>query len=467
LVSSLFIASAALTAQPPIAVQEVVDAFRADTRIAPGSRALVRLTAHVASQSVSVDVDGRRATILGIAQTTIHVVIPLDLREGSVELVVTSQGRKTAPFPLTIVSHAPALASASVWPGNYCPVTAPWGTSMVAYGLGPANPVVPPGDAVPKALFASTVLKPTLTIAGRQAELITSALVPGRVNDGSYRIEFRLPPGTPEGTHPAVLSIAGEVSNTEMLRVPGIIPRSSLTGNGATAAPESLFSVYACASPLAAGEAFGDPSNPLTTLLGTTIRLVDSTGVERLAPLLYAAPHQMNLAIPAGTATGPATLIVRSGGGVVSRGIVQVQPIAPELMQTGNWPVGRIMRIRDGATSFEPLVETRNGTTEATAIDLGQPTDEVYLVLLGTGIRGRSSLAGVRAIIDGIDIPVDYAGPQGEVVGLDQVVIRLPRSLATGTRTVVDFSLVVDGKPFVNADGDSIYLRIKASLPPA
>jgi uncharacterized protein (TIGR03437 family) len=326
---------------------------------------------------------------------------------------------------------------------------------------------VPPGDAVPKALFASTVLKPTLTIAGRQAELITSALVPGRVNDGSYRIEFRLPPGTPEGTHPAVLSIAGEVSNTEMLRVPGIIPRSSLTGNGATAAPESLFSVYACASPLAAGEAFGDPSNPLTTLLGTTIRLVDSTGVERLAPLLYAAPHQMNLAIPAGTATGPATLIVRSGGGVVSRGIVQVQPIAPELMQTGNWPVGRIMRIRDGATSFEPLVETRNGTTEATAIDLGQPTDEVYLVLLGTGIRGRSSLAGVRAIIDGIDIPVDYAGPQGEVVGLDQVVIRLPRSLATGTRTVVDFSLVVDGKPFVNADGDSIYLRIKASLPPA
>ncbi|MCI0391789.1 MAG: hypothetical protein MOB07_23850, partial [Acidobacteria bacterium] len=66
------------------------------------------------------------------------------------------------------------------------------------------------------------------------------------------------------------------------------------------------------------------------------------------------------------------------------------------------------------------------------------------LILYGTGIRFRSSLGAVRSKIGGLDTEVVYAGLQGFFVGVDQVNIRLPRSLAG--RGDVDIVLTVDGQ---------------------
>jgi hypothetical protein len=49
-------------------------------------------------------------------------------------------------------------------------------------------------------------------------------------------------------------------------------------------------------------------------------------------------------------------------------------------------------------------------------IDLGVDTP-VYLTLYGTGIRNRSSLAGVSVTISGMSVPVLYAGPQPQTEG--------------------------------------------------
>jgi uncharacterized protein (TIGR03437 family) len=58
------------------------------------------------------------------------------------------------------------------------------------------------------------------------------------------------------------------------------------------------------------------------------------------------------------------------------------------------------------------------------------PADSrVYLSLYGTGIRGRSSLAAVRAKDGEVELPVLYTGPQGQFVGLDQVNVFLPYGL--------------------------------------
>jgi uncharacterized protein (TIGR03437 family) len=64
--------------------------------------------------------------------------------------------------------------------------------------------------------------------------------------------------------------------------------------------------------------------------------------------------------------------------------------------------------------------------------------------LFGTGVRFRSALSGVSAKIGGTDVQVLFAGPQGDFIGLDQLNIQLPRSLAG--RGEVDLVLTVDGK---------------------
>ena len=77
-------------------------------------------------------------------------------------------------------------------------------------------------------------------------------------------------------------------------------------------------------------------------------------------------------------------------------------------------------------------------------IDLGPTTDQVFLVLFGTGLRYRSALSAVSANIGGTDTTVTFAGAQGFFVGLDQVNIRLPRTLLR--RGEIDLFLKVDNK---------------------
>jgi len=69
----------------------------------------------------------------------------------------------------------------------------------------------------------------------------------------------------------------------------------------------------------------------------------------------------------------------------------------------------------------------------------------VYLLLFGTGIRNRTSLTGVSITMGGMNFPIDYAGPQGQFVGLDQV--NVPLSHALAGRGAVDVVLTVDSKP--------------------
>jgi uncharacterized protein (TIGR03437 family) len=67
----------------------------------------------------------------------------------------------------------------------------------------------------------------------------------------------------------------------------------------------------------------------------------------------------------------------------------------------------------------------------------------VYVTLYGTGIRGRSSLANVRATIGGVDTPVLFAGAQGGFPALDQVNVQIPVSLrGRGQAPIV---ITVDG----------------------
>jgi uncharacterized protein (TIGR03437 family) len=192
-------------------------------------------------------------------------------------------------------------------------------------------------------------------------------------------------------------------------------------------------------------------SQPLpTTLRGTTVRVRDSAGVERLAPLFFVSITQINYLIPTGTANGPATVIVTSADGRLSAANINIVTVAPGLFTANangqGVPAGYLLRVSGNGSQTVEVIATTSPTGQRVplAIDLGPESDQVFLVLFGTGFRRRSALSAVTATIGGAEAEVLFAGTQGGLAGLDQANIRIPRSLAG--RGEVEVVLRVDGK---------------------
>jgi uncharacterized protein (TIGR03437 family) len=188
-----------------------------------------------------------------------------------------------------------------------------------------------------------------------------------------------------------------------------------------------------------------------TLLAGTTVKVKDSAGILRPAPLFFVSPTQVNYQIPPGTAAGPATVTITSGDGTVSTGLALLKAVAPGLFTAnGNGQgVAAALALRvkaDGSQSYEPVAQFDAAQNKfiARPLDLGPATDQVYLVLFGTGIRQRSSLSAVIATIGGAYAEVSFAGASPDFVGLDQINVRVPRSLAG--RGEIDVLLTVEAQ---------------------
>lgn len=188
-----------------------------------------------------------------------------------------------------------------------------------------------------------------------------------------------------------------------------------------------------------------------TTLAGTRVVVRDAAGIERLSPLFFVASTQVNFLIPSGTAAGSATIIITADDGTVSTGTLTIAQVAPSLFSANSTgrdvAAGYALRVSaTGMQSNEPInrVDTAQSKYVSVPVNLSVATDQVFLVLFGTGIRFRNTLSGVTATIGGVPATVQYAGPQGTFVGLDQINISMPASLAG--RGEVDLVLTVDGK---------------------
>jgi uncharacterized protein (TIGR03437 family) len=185
-----------------------------------------------------------------------------------------------------------------------------------------------------------------------------------------------------------------------------------------------------------------------TSLAGTTVKVRDAAGAERLAPLFYVAPTQINYQLPPGTATGAAQITVTSGDGKISTGAIRIVTVAPGLFSANSdgqgVPAAFVLRVKsDGSQITEPVAQLSQGRFVPLPIDLGPETDLVFLVLFGTGIRNRNSLSTVIVKIGGADAQTLFAGTTPGFVGLDQVNVRLSQSLKG--RGEVDVALTADG----------------------
>jgi uncharacterized protein (TIGR03437 family) len=191
-------------------------------------------------------------------------------------------------------------------------------------------------------------------------------------------------------------------------------------------------------------------TTPLPTELASVrVGVVYGGNTQVLAPLLFVSPSQINFQLPESAEKG--TIFVTLDGEPVAANPIEPLAVAPGVFtanSNGRGPAAAYaLRVRaDGSRRNEPVAQydpvIRQFVT--TPIDLGPETDQVFLVLFGTGWRNRSLTGGVVVTVSGVEAPVTFAGAQPSFAGLDQINALLPRSLMG--KGEVDLVVTVDGK---------------------
>jgi uncharacterized protein (TIGR03437 family) len=214
-------------------------------------------------------------------------------------------------------------------------------------------------------------------------------------------------------------------------------------------APNGITSIFGVGL---ARETRSAETTTLPTQLATTRVIVqDANNTQRLAPLFFVSAGQINFLIPQGTVNGAAIIIVEVDGLFYADSRVTVTTTAPSLFTANangsGAPAAVLLRTRaDNSQVFETVAEFDSAMNRFVPrpIDFVNDTDRLTLVLFGTGIRGRASLNAVSFSFADVAVPVQFAGAQGDLVGLDQVNIDLPRSLRG--RGTVNLTGTVDGR---------------------
>ena len=187
---------------------------------------------------------------------------------------------------------------------------------------------------------------------------------------------------------------------------------------------------------------------PPQSLGGTSVTVKDSAAVSRPAAIYFVSPGQINFVLPDATAPGTASVTVHNVGAADITLAADVRAVAPALFSadaTGKGAAAAIgIMVSIGGTQSQIPVFSCNASGCTTVpIRLGVDTP-IYLSLYGTGIRNLSSLANVRCTIGGVSVPVQYAGPQTQFAGLDQV--NVPVTLNLRGLGEVDVVLTADGQ---------------------
>jgi uncharacterized protein (TIGR03437 family) len=179
----------------------------------------------------------------------------------------------------------------------------------------------------------------------------------------------------------------------------------------------------------------------LFTLAGSSVTVTDDTGPQPAMPLFYAGPQQIDTQIPDSLNTGPAVLTIATPSGGVQSTVMLPAVALGSFAANGNGQGAAAAQFvtthAEGSSAFGDAFTCPSapGTCTAVSIDLGGPGDQTALVLYGAGIRNRAALSDVTVEICGQSLPAANAGPVATLVGLDQVNIFLPHSLA-GSGTV-------------------------------
>jgi len=226
----------------------------------------------------------------------------------------------------------------------------------------------------------------------------------------AYVVKFE---GTPALMTPGFVS----VSAAAFVQDAAVAPASHVSGFGDDLAPRTESAT----------------SLPLPTeLAGVSVLVIDSTGAERLAELVFVSVGQINYLVPAGTGAGEAIVRVIQDGQTVAEGTLVIAIAAPSLFTANANGMGvaaaSFVTARADGSRESGFVFSNDapGSRVPIPIDLGAEGDVTVIVPFGTGFRGATE---VTARIGATMVTVAFAGEQPEFRGLDQANLIVDRSL--------------------------------------
>jgi len=264
---------------------------------------------------------------------------------------------------------------------------------------------------------------------------------------GKYAISYTVDANTDFKPRIGTMIIGGEPHTVFQAGAAYVV--SAAGYNGESASPSMInaaFGLGLATLPLAA------PSLPLPTKLGETeMVVVDSTGQRHpQVPLFYVSPNQLNFLMPDDIPPGPANVVIIYNDLPVATGLVNIAATSPGLFSANadgrGVAAANLLSIKGSQTTIEPIAIFDPDLKKwiAKPIDLGGDADQIYLVLYGTGLRGVKDRSKVKIEIGGRSVPIDYLGPQGYFIGLDQVNLPLPRDLFQSGQA--EIKLTIDSK---------------------
>jgi minor extracellular serine protease Vpr len=192
------------------------------------------LPVSLSAVTVTFDADGvsQPGHLHFVSPGQVNVQIPWELQgKSSAKMKVGIQGSVPlfgAPVPVTLAAYSPAMFEsgglAIAQDAQGALITRAHAASrsgaVVLYvnGLGAVSNTPPSGEASGSGTSLSqTTSTPTVTVGGKQAQVLFSGLTPGVV--GLYQINATLAADTPTGDQPIVVSIGGVSSKTAVLPV--------------------------------------------------------------------------------------------------------------------------------------------------------------------------------------------------------------------------------------------------------
>jgi len=162
-------------------------------------------------------------------------------------------------------------------------------------------------------------------------------------------------------------------------------------------------------------------SLPLPTQLAETrVTIKDRAGIERLAPLFFVSPSQINYQIPSETELGMAGVTVRGGGRVMAEGFVVISEVAPALFTAdgsgSGAPAAYLLRVSaSGGQTLEAVArfDTTLNRFVPVPIEFRDTAEQVFLVLFGAGIRNHVGLADI-SFVNGASAAIGIGAVKGQ-----------------------------------------------------
>ena len=203
-------------------------------------------------------------------------------------------------------------------------------------------------------------------------------------------------------------------------------------------APGSIFSIF---GDLLSGETVQAEELPLPSELGATQLRITVGSQNRLAPLFYVSPTQINFLVPFDLPFGGGSLEVLRDGLSSPPFPITLEPLVPALFTANaegkGVPAGYYIRaLGEAQVRGELYTCPEEQPCVPLPLESPDPNEDVFLILFGTGFRNFTSTKP-EVHIGSTLAEVTFVGPHPDFAGLDQINIKIPRLLlGTGLQTL-------------------------------